>query len=312
MSDQQPKQGRNPWMIVAIVLAVLAAVLVGVIAVKAATSSEPAAIVVPNSGDTSPSNPEVGKKDEVRPVILGGIDSWQDVKRYSAKHPWYKEPLTAAGISMSAVKRSASKPAQYAKVVLVSNTTISNQQARQQLARKGYPACVSWPVVRVSGFWNTALDESGSWSKFIDIRSQVRATLLPVNSDGSLNATHGVLLHCGNSWWFLNESENPISGAHPKPRPSLEPKKWWLIAHEPPPPKAKAPEPIGTAAPFASLAPSDPAPDDVIDVNPPAKPAVPDSGSGATNTASPAPVLTASPAPAPSASASPGIIVPSD
>lgn len=313
LKTSQKLRGVNWVTIILVILVVVLAAAVVAVAVWAVTSDNQPATV---TGGT-PSDPIAGKDDSVQPVLLGGINSWGDVRKYARQHNWYWQALAAAGISRQDVRRSARAEAngKVTKAILVVNSNVSSKRATRLLQAAGYHAG-KWPVLRIhNGILNTSLNSSGSWIPFWDLRSQVRATLLVVKTNGKLATNRGVLLHCGNPWRLFRGGEGPTPGpgAKPTPRPTLQPKDWRLFPKEPKTPSGnKTPDPIGTAAPFAPLAPSDPVPADVIDVNPPAQPAIPDSGSGATHTAPPAPDLPEPPAPPPpDPTPDPGI-VPSD
>lgn len=107
-------------------------------------------------------------------------------------------------------------------------------------------------------------------------------------------------------------------GSTPTPTPTPTPSgKGTRIPKADPAPAASTPNPVGTAPAPTRPAPADPTPSNglpVHDVNPPAVPEQPDSGSGATNTVAPSnvPVAPSAPAPAPADSTPATGIVGSD
>lgn len=275
---------RSPWwMLVASIITML------FVATGCGSDTASQGKQVHNTGENGPENPIVGKDDDQTPLKLGGISSWQDVKSFTAKHPWYNQPRQAAGVSKNTVNRSALMPVRLTKAVLVSNSTVSNAKARKLLVADGYKNATRWPVVRVNGdeFMNTSLDEvSGSWDPFQDLRSQVRATLLPVRANGSLDVTRGVLLHCGNWWWTLTSAKPPVVTPKPTPTPTetpLEPKVGKKIPPRPTPPPPPPPPEREKDVGKQPDRPKPPGGHDSEDGK------IGDSGSGATDTVDPPP-----------------------
>jgi len=278
---------------------------------------------LPSGKPGTAKNPLGGNQENFNPLFsqtLSYSDWWA---AYQAANPAKKRSVARAyermtGYTIDSAKGFAQvekvKGIGYYRVVLVSNTNVTNAQARLMASIGGVDAS-NLPVVRVSGIENTWLHGNLA-TPFWDARSQARLALVVPKNGWTLDngfKKAGVLCMCGNPWRVTHGKRlGPPPPRFRHRHPGLAGKNWRKFPKEPKTPSAcHTSSPIGTASPFATLAPSETAPAGTTDVNSPTSTAVPDSGSGATNTTPATPAYTGTPAAAPtdSASPSPGIVI---
>jgi len=182
--------------------------------------------VVPNPFNTSvppafgAENPAVGNEDNTNPVF-DTVQNWRDLVTAveNEQAEWYKQCLqTRIGVSWDQAQAYAKLVDQGndLRFILVSNTSVSDVQARQMLKDKGIPSVDNLKVVRVNGFTNTQGLPADKCQAFGDARSQVRIALaVPIDVNDPKKGIHtdkGVLGMCSNPF---NIPSGPTPAAPP-------------------------------------------------------------------------------------------------
>jgi len=164
----------------------------------------------PSAGYGTPDDPYVGNAGNTNPV-LSEVASYQSLVKALVAQPgrgvWYTDDLQRFnGISRDDILRAAEleKQGNDLRFILISNSGISDAEARAQLKAEGVKEIDRLPIVRVNGFINTRGLPDARMDPFEDNRSQVRVSLGIPNDwndlSKGLQADRGILTMCGNGW----------------------------------------------------------------------------------------------------------------
>jgi hypothetical protein len=220
--------------------------------------------------------PAVGRDANDEPVSEEPFSSWIAVDRLLASNTrsarQYGACLkTTLGITPTDVSEYADRVVDGydLRAILVSNTSVTNAAARQQLRLKGVPNVSRLAVIRVSGFRNTA----AGCARFNDERSQVRVTLTIPRDVNDIREgvfrTKGVLGMCGNSWDLVRVTNvprktnketpkpTPTQTPTPKPTPTETPKPTPTQTPTPKPTPTETPKPTPTQTPTPKPTPTE-------------------------------------------------------
>jgi hypothetical protein len=182
----------------------------------------------------TPDKPLVGDQDNTNPV-LDTVQNWRQlVQAVEGKQDWYKQCLqdrTPSHVTWDQARQFADLVDQGhdLRFMLVSNSSVSDDQARQMLKDRGIVNVDNLPIKRVNGFQNTQGLPADRCQAFGDSRSQVRLALAVPNDPNDLNKgireDEGVLGMCANPFNLLIESPPPTtpSGGPSTPGESLPP-----------------------------------------------------------------------------------------
>jgi hypothetical protein len=252
---------------------------------------------------TSPTNPLVGNQGNDQPV-LDTVEDWRDlvdaVNRDDLQ--WYRDCLKGR---IEVTWEQAERYAQLVdeghdlRFILVSNSSISDETARQRLKDQGFDDVDDLKVVRVPGFRNTRGLPSDRCNPFGDERSQVRLSLaVPKDVNDLSKGFHedrGVLAMCSNPWDLFPPVEITTTTTTTSTTTTTTPKRGKDHRKSPvsdlPNDACEACRP-NTSEPVRETTAT------TTDPNPDGGAGPSDSGEGATNTTSP-PTTTQPPATAP-------------
>lgn len=195
------------------------------VVVPAVTNSEPVAF--------GSENPAVGSEDNTDPVVPEEFQDWTDVEQFLTQEgsDWYADCLqTRIGISREQVSKYADfvRDGHDLRFIVKSNTSISDEEARERLDDAGVDNVEQLPIRVLNGFENTRGLPSDRCNPFGDDRSQVRVSLaIPVDDNDiskGVDQNRGVLAMCGNPWKLPPETPPaPPTGAPPVTAPPVSP-----------------------------------------------------------------------------------------
>lgn len=199
---------------------------------NAPTTTEAAADEADGGGTGTRDDPCLGTACNTDPVV-GSSKSWtelgQTVQADTGWHDQYWPKLQDRnGIKKAEHDQAAAreKKGQNLGVVLISNTDISDADARKSLADQGVKHVEDMPILRVNGFWNTRGLSGHRMERFWDPKSQVRLLLLtPHDYDAFVKdgvaPTKGVLGICGNGVDFGPPPAAPVPEQPPVTAPPV-------------------------------------------------------------------------------------------
>lgn len=156
-----------------------------------------------------PDNPAAGSQDNTNPVVPEEFQNWTDVSAFLSQEgsQWYADCLQMrVGVSREQVGKYANmvKQGHDLRFIVVSNSSVSDEQARALLKDQGVKEVDELPIKRLNGFRNTQGLPEDRCNPFGDSRSQVRVSLaIPRDENDLTKGVHddkGVLAMCGNPW----------------------------------------------------------------------------------------------------------------
>ena len=148
----------------------------------------------------------IGNEDNTNPVFET-VQDWNDLVQTVENEgaEWYKQCLgERIGVTWEQARQYAGLEDQGhdLRFIVISNSRTSDEEARAELANRGFPKVENLPIVRVNGFSNTAGLPSDRCKPFGDGRNQVRVSLgIPVDTNDlskGLLTNKGVLAMCSN------------------------------------------------------------------------------------------------------------------
>jgi hypothetical protein len=159
-----------------------------------ATLANPTALAG-NDGNTNPLLGEARSWTQLRAVVEAGEQGW-----YGS---CLQERIGITWEQLDQLSELEEEGSDF-RVIVVSNSDLTDAEARAALAAKDFRDLDTLKIIWVSGFWNTRGLKSHHWQVFWDNRSQVRLAL-GVPSDPSdlskgFDQSRGVLTVCGNPW----------------------------------------------------------------------------------------------------------------
>lgn len=185
----------------------------------------------------TPDDPLVDDEGNTNPV-LSEVRSYRSLVKAlvaeSGRGKWYTDDLQQFnGITRDDILRAVKLEEQGhdLRLILMSNTNLTDGEARAQLKAQGVKEVDRLPIVRVNGFINTRGLPNDRMNPFEDNRSQVRVSLGIPNDwndlSKGLQADRGILTMCGNGWKLKKVSAPvapPATPVKPKaPTPTQPP-----------------------------------------------------------------------------------------
>jgi len=164
-----------------------------------------------------PEHPAAGNDNNTDPVF-STVQNWRELVKAVEKQDagWYKDCLAArTGVTWEQAQQYAALVDQGhdLRFILVSNSSVSDDQARQMLRDRGIPNVDNLPITRLNSFRNTRGLPQDKCQAFGDERSQVRVSLAIPNDVNDLSkGVHkdkGVLAMCSNPWDIPPPGETP-------------------------------------------------------------------------------------------------------